>query len=61
MSKLTSLMIMAATLLLSACAQAHFVWLERDGDGPARAYFANGSTISAKKPAGCSTDSKRRA
>jgi uncharacterized GH25 family protein len=39
MSKITSLLIMAATLLLSPCAQAHFVWLERDGDGPARAYF----------------------
>lgn len=26
-------------LVLSENAQAHFVWLERDGDGPARAYF----------------------
>ena len=26
-------------LTLSANAQAHFVWLERDGEGPARAYF----------------------
>jgi uncharacterized GH25 family protein len=26
-------------LALSENAQAHFVWLERDGDGPARAYF----------------------
>jgi len=34
------LMISAILLLaLSENAQAHFVWLERDGDGPARAYF----------------------
>lgn len=26
-------------LSLTASAQAHFIWLERDGDGPARAYF----------------------
>lgn len=29
----------AALLAGSAVAQAHFVWLERDGDGPTRAYF----------------------
>ena len=39
MLKFISLMIMAATLLLTPCARAHFVWLERDGDGPVRAYF----------------------
>jgi len=34
------LMISAILLLaLSENAQAHFVWLERDGEGPARAYF----------------------
>ena len=26
-------------LVLSETAHAHFVWLERDGNGPARAYF----------------------
>lgn len=26
-------------LALSETAQAHFLWLERDGDGPAHAYF----------------------
>ena len=26
-------------LALSDTVHAHFVWLERDGDGPARAYF----------------------
>ena len=33
--------IVSAVLLLalSETAQAHFLWLERDGDGPARAYF----------------------
>ena len=34
-------LIVSAVLLLalSETAQAHFVWLERDGEGPARAYF----------------------
>ena len=34
-------LIVGAVLLLalSETAQAHFLWLERDGDGPARAYF----------------------
>ena len=37
---MVQLMISAILLLaLSENAQAHFVWLERDGDGPARAYF----------------------
>jgi hypothetical protein len=26
-------------LALSETVHAHFLWLERDGDGPARAYF----------------------
>jgi hypothetical protein len=39
MVKLISLMIMVATLSLVAPAHAHYVWLERDSDGPARAYF----------------------
>jgi hypothetical protein len=30
---------MFATLTLIPSAHAHFVWLERDGEGPARAYF----------------------
>ena len=37
---MVQLMISAILLLaLSANAHAHFVWLERDGEGPARAYF----------------------
>jgi hypothetical protein len=37
---MVQLMISAILLLaLSKNAQAHFVWLERDGEGPARAYF----------------------
>jgi hypothetical protein len=34
-------LIVGAVLLLGLCetAHAHFLWLERDGDGPARAYF----------------------
>lgn len=40
MSKLISLMIIAATLsLVAPDAQAHYLWLERDGQGPAKAYF----------------------
>ena len=39
MLKLISLFAMFATLSLVPSAHAHFVWLERDGDGPARAYF----------------------
>jgi hypothetical protein len=39
MAKLISLFIMFATLSLIPSAHSHFVWLERDGDGPARAYF----------------------
>jgi hypothetical protein len=39
MSKMISLVFMLVTLSLIPSAHAHFVWLERDGDGPARAYF----------------------
>ncbi len=39
MAKLIALFTMLATLTLIPAAQAHFLWLERDGDGPARAYF----------------------
>ena len=39
MTKLITLFTMLATLSLVPSAQAHFLWLERDGDGPARAYF----------------------
>jgi len=33
------IVIMLALLALNETVHAHFVWLERDGDGPARAYF----------------------
>ena len=39
MSKLISLINLIAALSLIPCAQAHFVWLEREDDGVARAYF----------------------
>jgi uncharacterized GH25 family protein len=39
MSKLISLVTMLATLWLVPSARAHYVWLEREGDGPARAYL----------------------
>jgi len=39
MSKLISLIFMLATLSLIPSVHAHYVWLERDGDGPARAYL----------------------
>jgi hypothetical protein len=39
MAKLISILTILATLTLIPTAHAHFVWLERDGDGPARAYF----------------------
>jgi hypothetical protein len=39
MPRLISFFAMLATLSLISSAHAHFVWLERDGDGPARAYF----------------------
>ena len=39
MVRLISLFTMFGTLSLISSAHAHFVWLERDGDGPARAYF----------------------
>jgi len=39
MSKLISMINLIAALSLIPCAQAHFVWLEREDDGVARAYF----------------------
>jgi len=39
MAKLISLFVLLAALLLTHPAQAHYVWLERNGDGPARVYF----------------------
>jgi hypothetical protein len=39
MVKLISLFTMLATLSLVPSAHAHYVWLEREGDGPARAYL----------------------
>lgn len=39
MSKLIPLVTMLATLSLVPSADAHYVWLERDGDGSARVYF----------------------
>jgi hypothetical protein len=33
------LLTIVALLSMGAAAQAHFVWIERDGDGMARAYF----------------------
>jgi hypothetical protein len=39
MLKLRPLIIVLVTLSPIANAHAHYVWLERDGDGPARAYF----------------------
>ena len=39
MSNLLALLVAPATLSLMAPAQAHYVWLERDGDGPTRAYL----------------------
>ena len=45
-------------LVLLDSAHAHFVWLERDDDGPP--CVLNGSTTSEKKTAACSTDSRCR-
>jgi hypothetical protein len=39
MSKLLCLITVLMTLALVPCVHAHYVWLERDGDGPARVYF----------------------
>jgi uncharacterized GH25 family protein len=39
MAKLISLFTMFATLALIPSAHAHFLWLERQGDGATRAYF----------------------
>ena len=39
MAKLIATFTILATLTLISAAHAHFLWLERDGDGPARAYF----------------------
>ena len=53
----------SATLLLalSENAQAHLVWLERDGDGAARAYFGEWIDDIREKTGGLLPDSKRRA
>lgn len=40
MPKLISLIVILATLALIPSVHAHYVWLERDGDGPARAYLS---------------------
>ena len=39
MLKLISFLTILMTLSLGSSAHAHFLWLERDGEGPARAYF----------------------
>jgi hypothetical protein len=39
MPKLISLIVILATLALIPSVHAHYVWLERDGEGPARAYL----------------------
>jgi hypothetical protein len=39
MSKTISLVVLLVTLFLVSSARAHYVWFERDGDGPARAYL----------------------
>lgn len=39
MLKLLSAITLVSTLSLIPSAHAHYVWLERDGDGPARAYL----------------------
>ena len=40
MSKKILLVVVLVSLFLVSSARAHYVWLERDGDGPARAYLA---------------------
>lgn len=37
--KLTYFIVLFAMLSLAPSLRAHYVWLERDGEGPARAYF----------------------
>jgi uncharacterized GH25 family protein len=39
MSKTILLVVVLVTLFLVSSVRAHYVWLERDGDGPARAYL----------------------
>jgi hypothetical protein len=39
MATLIAVFVMLTALLLISPARAHYVWIERDGDGPARAYF----------------------
>ena len=39
MGKSISFFVVLATLSLTSSVYAHYVWLERDGDGPARAYL----------------------
>ena len=41
MSKTILLIVVLVTLFLVSSARAHYVWLERDGDGPARAYLGD--------------------
>jgi hypothetical protein len=48
-------------LALSETAQAHFLWLERDGDGPARAYFGEWIDDIREKTGGLLDASKHRA
>ena len=38
----------ATVLVVVRSTQSHFVWIERDGEGPARAYFGNGPTTYTK-------------
>ena len=39
MSRTILLVVVLLTLFLVSSARAHYLWLERDGDGPARAYL----------------------
>ena len=47
-------------LALLDSVHAHFVWLERDGDGPVRAYFGEWIDDIREKPVACSTGLRRR-
>ena len=42
----------AIALLVVGSAQAHFIWIERDGEGPARAYCGEGADNLREKTAG---------
>jgi hypothetical protein len=39
MAKLVAILVLLATLFFAYPTRAHYVWLERDGEGTARAYF----------------------